>query len=93
MTDDQPKRGRPSDYSAQLAMSICDRLAEGENLRAICIDCHSIKLASSSGARELFTRRDTGQHCSTSFAAASRCRGRVPCRAPSAGERKFRFAP
>src|ERR1700726_3428027 len=38
MTDDQPKRGRPSDYSAQLAMSICDRLAEGENLRAICSD-------------------------------------------------------
>jgi hypothetical protein len=36
MTDDQPKRGRPSDYSAQLAMSICDQLADGESLRAIC---------------------------------------------------------
>ena len=27
-----------SEYSAQLAMSICDRLAEGENLHAICSD-------------------------------------------------------
>jgi hypothetical protein len=36
MTDEQPKRGRPSDYSAQIGMSICDRLAEGESLRAIC---------------------------------------------------------
>ena len=36
MTDDQPKRGRPSDYSFQVAISICDRLAEGKSLRAIC---------------------------------------------------------
>jgi hypothetical protein len=33
MTDDQPKRGRPSDYSAQLAMSICGR-GPGARLRA-----------------------------------------------------------
>jgi hypothetical protein len=33
---DQRKRGRPSDYSADIALSICDRLAEGESLRAIC---------------------------------------------------------
>jgi hypothetical protein len=33
MTDDQPKRGRPSDYSFQVAISICDRLADGESLR------------------------------------------------------------
>jgi hypothetical protein len=30
----------------------------------------SIRLASSPGARELFTRRDTGQHCSTSVRAS-----------------------
>jgi hypothetical protein len=30
ITDDQPKRGRPSDYSFQLAISICARLAEGQ---------------------------------------------------------------
>jgi hypothetical protein len=35
MTDDQPKRGRPSDYSFQVAISICARLAEGKSLRAI----------------------------------------------------------
>jgi hypothetical protein len=28
--------GRPSSYSPELAQSICDRLAEGESLRAIC---------------------------------------------------------
>jgi hypothetical protein len=38
MTDDQPKRGRPSDYSAQVAMTICHRLVDGECLRAICSD-------------------------------------------------------
>jgi hypothetical protein len=32
----------------------------------------SIRLGSSSGARELFTRRDTGQHRNTSFAAGFR---------------------
>jgi hypothetical protein len=30
------KRGRPSDYSFQVAISICARLAEGKSLRAIC---------------------------------------------------------
>jgi hypothetical protein len=34
----QRKRGRPSDYCAEIAMTICDRLAEGESLRAICAD-------------------------------------------------------
>ena len=29
-------RGRPSDYSFQVAISICARLAEGKSLRAIC---------------------------------------------------------
>jgi len=37
-TKDQPKRGRPSDYSAEIADTICDRLAGGESLRAICAD-------------------------------------------------------
>jgi Bacteriophage Sf6, terminase small subunit-like len=32
----QRKRGRPSDYCAEIAMTICDRLADGESLRAIC---------------------------------------------------------
>ena len=31
-----PKRGRSSDYSFQVAISICARLAEGKSLRAIC---------------------------------------------------------
>jgi hypothetical protein len=34
----QRKRGRPSDYCAEIAMTICDRLADGESLRAICVD-------------------------------------------------------
>jgi Bacteriophage Sf6, terminase small subunit-like len=34
----QRKRGRPSDYCAEIAMTICDRLADGESLRAICAD-------------------------------------------------------
>jgi len=32
----QPKRGRPSVYCAEIAMTICDRLADGESIRAIC---------------------------------------------------------
>ncbi len=35
---DQPKRGRPSNYSTEIAETICDRLAEGESLRVICGD-------------------------------------------------------
>ena len=30
--------GRPSDYSAEIADLICERLSEGESLRAICLD-------------------------------------------------------
>src|ERR1019366_5373900 len=38
-TKNQPKRGRPSDYSAaDIADTIGDRLAGGESLRAICAD-------------------------------------------------------
>src|SRR4029077_12242715 len=60
----------------------------------------SIKLASSSGARELFTRRDTGQHCTMAFAGGFRraspderrvgIRGRpeVSQRIVSSGERR-----
>jgi hypothetical protein len=33
---DQRKRGRPSDYTDDIATAICDRLAKGESLRAIC---------------------------------------------------------
>jgi hypothetical protein len=35
-TKDQSKRGRPSDYSVEIADTICNRLAGGESLRAIC---------------------------------------------------------
>ena len=30
--------GRPSDYSQETANKICERLADGESLRAICLD-------------------------------------------------------
>ena len=33
-TMDQPKRGRPSDYSAEIADTIRNRLAGGESLKA-----------------------------------------------------------
>jgi hypothetical protein len=36
--EDQPNRGRPSAYSAKIAEAICDRLIDGESLRAICAD-------------------------------------------------------
>lgn len=32
----EPKRGRPSDYTAELAAEICGRIASGESLREIC---------------------------------------------------------
>ncbi len=41
MTDDQATRGRRSNhavYSAEVAMTICDRLVDGQSLRAICSD-------------------------------------------------------
>ena len=37
-TMNQHKRGRPSHYSAEIADMICNRLAGGESLRAICAD-------------------------------------------------------
>jgi hypothetical protein len=37
-TLNQHKRGRPSHYSAEIADTICNRLAGGESLRAICAD-------------------------------------------------------
>jgi len=33
-----PKRGRPSDYSPEIARTFCYRLIEGESLRRICAD-------------------------------------------------------
>jgi Bacteriophage Sf6, terminase small subunit-like len=36
--EDQPKRGRPSNYTTEVADAICERLAYGESLRAICAD-------------------------------------------------------
>src|SRR5580704_9827258 len=37
-TNDQPNRGRPSEYSDKIAEAICERLLNGESLRAICAD-------------------------------------------------------
>jgi hypothetical protein len=37
-TKGQPKRGRPSKFSTEIAEKICDLLAEGKTLRAICAD-------------------------------------------------------
>ena len=34
------KRGRPSTYDPEIAEEICNRLADGESLRAICRDLH-----------------------------------------------------
>lgn len=33
-------RGRPSDYSDQVADEICERIADGESLRSICRDAY-----------------------------------------------------
>lgn len=30
--------GRPSDYTPEIVLTICERLAEGRSLRAICLD-------------------------------------------------------
>ena len=50
MTDDQPKRGRPSDYSFQVAISICARLAEGKSLwissQSQPCECNAVRLRS-----------------------------------------------
>ena len=35
---DPPKRGRSAGYSTEIAEIICDRLCDGESLRAICAD-------------------------------------------------------
>jgi hypothetical protein len=37
-TNDQPNRGRPSEYGDKIAQTICERLVDGESLRAICAD-------------------------------------------------------
>jgi terminase small subunit-like protein len=37
-TKNQPKDGRSPGYSAEIAETICERLINGESLRAICAD-------------------------------------------------------
>ena len=37
-TKDQPKDGRTPGYDAEIAETICERLVNGESLRAICAD-------------------------------------------------------
>ncbi len=37
-TEEQPKRDRSPGYSTEIAETICDRLVNGESLRAICAD-------------------------------------------------------
>ena len=40
-TNTEPKKnGRPSSYTDELRVEICNRLAEGESLRRICTDAH-----------------------------------------------------
>lgn len=34
----EPKRGRPTDFSEELAANICERLADGESLKAMCAE-------------------------------------------------------
>ena len=34
------QRGRPTVYSATIAGEICERIADGESLRAVCRDAH-----------------------------------------------------
>lgn len=36
--DERAKRGRPTDYSEEIALSICERMVNGESLRSICRD-------------------------------------------------------
>lgn len=36
MSDQKPKMGRPSEYTPEIAEELCNRLAKGESLRAIC---------------------------------------------------------
>lgn len=38
MTNEKDKSGRPSSYTIEIGDDICDRLANGESLRAICAD-------------------------------------------------------
>lgn len=33
-------KGRPSDYTEEIADEICERIADGESLRSICLDDH-----------------------------------------------------
>ena len=40
MAEVKAKRGRPSLYTPELALEICERLAQGESLRSICQDEH-----------------------------------------------------
>src|SRR2546423_13468082 len=38
MRENLSKSDRPVDYTAEIGMTICERLVEGESLRAICSD-------------------------------------------------------
>jgi hypothetical protein len=38
MTSQIAAAGRPTEYTTEIATSICERLADGESLRAICAD-------------------------------------------------------
>ncbi|WP_433995712.1 hypothetical protein [Bradyrhizobium tropiciagri] len=38
MTDEAPKPGRPTLYTAEIAATILGRLSEGQTLRAVCRD-------------------------------------------------------
>lgn len=38
MTTNKPKMGRPTIYSDELALEICERIANGRSLRSVCLD-------------------------------------------------------
>lgn len=33
-----PRAGRPSEYSEEVALAVCERIADGESLRSVCRD-------------------------------------------------------
>jgi hypothetical protein len=67
-TKNPPERGRSSGYSAEIAEMICDRLINGESLRAICADPAMLAKAT------VFRWLASNQEFCRSFALARECR-------------------
>lgn len=60
----QAKRGRPSDYTPEVASDICGRITEGESLRSICRD------ESMPGIRTVFDWLEVHEEFRTKYARA-----------------------